>query len=211
MVDQKKAPAISVMEKLKVATSRLHQNVETLAHVGEIMSGTLSLESYHKLIVKNYIFHMIVEEAIIKALSEFELQKIQFMERRKIGYLYEDLSEQYAFEKQTAFVNALEEEIQSKSHLYRIQNLFEAIGALYVLEGATLGGNIIKRELSKNHSIVKHTSFHYYGCYGKKQAFMWKSFREQAENIVQDATAEEYAINAAKKTFQFMARILNDY
>ena len=197
---------VSIMNKLKMATHHLHDEVEKLAFIKEIMSGTLSLSDYYSLILHNYVFHLIVEEAILRGLSKTELIELDFVERRKIGYLYADLEQHQEIGQQVGTkINQLANELVTK---FAIDNFYEGIGALYVLEGATLGGNIIKRELSKIPEIMQQTTIHYYGCYGKNQGIIWKSFKENVERLITSPMTEQQAINGAIKTFDLLATIL---
>jgi len=199
----------SIMNKLKSETHHLHEQVEQLAFLNKIMSGTLSLQEYYTLILHNYIFHLIVEGAIIKTLNESELRSFTFSERRKVGYLQADLLACETFQGTSQQLQLRAHQLMVESSVqFHIQNFFEGLGAMYVLEGATLGGNIIKRELSKIPEIIQHTAFHYYGCYGQQQGLMWKSFRKSVENLVNNLRAEEATINGATKTFKLLAAIL---
>lgn len=53
-------------------------------------------------------------------------------------------------------------------------NAEAALGAMYVLEGSTLGGVHIARAILDRHGFTSA----FYGCYGTRTAAMWKSFQQ---------------------------------
>lgn len=63
----------------------------------------------------------------------------------------------------------------------QFKNKEEALGALYVLEGSTLGGQVISRMLSKN-GAISHQSFNFFNSYGPLTGQRWKKFIEVINN-----------------------------
>lgn len=75
----------------------------------------------------------------------------------------------------------------------------QLLGAMYVMEGSTLGGQVISRQLAKS-NIAPHT---YFSGYGKQTGPMWQSFcqllREEAPKTNQDEI-----VLSASRTFQHL-------
>lgn len=58
-----------------------------------------------------------------------------------------------------------------------IHNQAEALGALYVLEGSTLGGRVIAKMLMKNEALaLGDEHLHFFHGYGEETGSKWKSF-----------------------------------
>ena len=51
-----------------------------------------------------------------------------------------------------------------------------AVGALYVLEGATLGGQVVLRRVAPRLGLVEATGAAFYTGYGARTGAMWQSF-----------------------------------
>lgn len=194
-----------IMQKLRVVTRPMHDQVEQLAYVNKIMDGSLSLDEYKRIIRVNYILHWAIETAISKELSEESLIKIQLSGRRKVGYLYSDLVELGLVGK-AASSSVLLEPIAYASKI-KIRSFAHALGMMYVLEGATLGGMVIKRELAKNAWIAHKVSFNYYGCYGTLQGSMWKEFKHIIEENIQTLEDQKDVIAGAKEAFSFLVEL----
>lgn len=75
----------------------------------------------------------------------------------------------------------------------------EAVGALYVIEGSTLGGQVISSMLSKHYPELK-TNYAFFNPYGEQTAEKWAQFRQQVTLIGNKVNSGE-AIAGAKKVF----------
>ena len=53
----------------------------------------------------------------------------------------------------------------------------EALGALYVVEGSTLGGRLIERHLARALGVTPETGARYYHAYGEARGARWPAFR----------------------------------
>jgi len=198
----------SVMQALKIKTRPLHDQIEQVGHVGKIMGGTLTLEEYKGLIRDNYIFHWVLETIISEQLPEEQLIAIQFKGRRKIGYLYSDLIELGIVGQSAASSQVLLDAVSMKSQI-QLSGLAQMLGAMYVIEGSTLGGAIIKKELAKNPLLAHKVSFYYYGCYGSAQGRMWKEFKDIMEAHINTPQQIAEAVKGAEKAFLFLNNIMS--
>lgn len=81
------------------------------------------------------------------------------------------------------------------------------IGAFYVLEGATLGGQVILRELTRAIPETLSKAQGFLNCYGSRTGAMWKLFRRQADASL-DAADHELVIGAARRTFDALSNWL---
>lgn len=82
-----------------------------------------------------------------------------------------------------------------------------ALGALYVLEGATLGGKLIQREVGRRLGLGAASGTAFFGAYGSDAARQWRRF-----GAVLGREAEEHDLDAicdgASATFAALDRWL---
>ena len=157
-----------LQERLKKDTRPDHDTIEELMFVQSIMTGTLSLQQYKTLLTTNYLVHEAFEALLFNRLSDQTADEIQITRRRKLPALVKDLRELPMDTPPTAGV--------VPADLF-YTNEPSALGALYVLEGASLGGHVIVKKLATN-PVLNHLNlnFHYYRIYGDDLIPNWKSF-----------------------------------
>jgi heme oxygenase len=83
-------------------------------------------------------------------------------------------------------------------HLPLIDTYGKALGALYVLEGSTLGGRIIAGLMARQ--LGSEKSLSYFASYGNETAGMWQSFKDFLDNIADPGVGKD-ACAAANETF----------
>ncbi len=180
---------------LKEKTQELHDQLENLMFVSEIMNKSLSLDQYKRNIVINYAVHKQWEYQLFETLSEEMQHKLDVDLRKKLPALEKDIKE----------LNIEEGEVfyHSDAQPGILKNDAFILGALYVLEGATLGGHVIAKNLSGNPNFTdQNVPLNYYSVYGENLMNNWKSFVE----ILDDVPEEEYhyAIEGAVMMFEKM-------
>ncbi len=192
---------MEVMKLLKEQTRANHDSVEKYAHSHRIMDGSLTLEQYKELVLKHFCFHRLLEGLASRVLTPEQAAKLDFENRKKTALLRKDL-EVLGISEQDISVNF-------DNITYSINSFEELLGALYVAEGSTLGGAVIKRKLLQNPETAG-VPMHFYGCYGENIGTMWKSF---IMNVVMAADSQEKSmtmVNKAKETFEFFEYILKN-
>jgi len=75
------------------------------------------------------------------------------------------------------------------------------LGALYVLEGATLGGQILRREMAQRLGLDAGNGGAFLNVYGAETGRRWKDFLDYLSHVPLDAHAKLRAVNAARSTF----------
>ena len=183
---------------LNAATKKNHDELEELMFVNEIMNKTLSLEQYRVLVATNYIVHAAVEEKVHRALSPELQEKLAVSGRNKLAALEQDLQEMNISKAELDQVPAewLKDGIDSTA---------SALGAMYVMEGATLGGHVIQKNLQANPAF-KDLKLNYYTVYQKALIPNWLSFVEVLNTGIPEsgyAAAEQ----SARQLFDGIARV----
>jgi heme oxygenase len=84
--------------------------------------------------------------------------------------------------------------------LPRLDRWPDAYGYLYVLEGTTLGGQVLLRELGVRLSLDEGESA-FLRAYGPAVAKMWRQILTQLESVMADPAAERAITATARDTF----------
>ena len=77
------------------------------------------------------------------------------------------------------------------------------LGSMYVVEGSTLGGAIIAREVERRLGLTAETGCAYFRSYGRDTAAMWKSFGAVLL-AASSPEADDLIVASAQKTFDVM-------
>lgn len=188
---------MDVLRKVKDETRPWHDKMEEVALSEKIAEGTLSLPEYKAVMLGHYVFHHMAEQ---KLLQHHQLSAVEGMElqtRLKSPLLEQDIHqlglEPYLFDFDPDIA---------------LDTLPEALGCMYVMEGATLGGTVIGRSLAKVPEITGSGAMHYYGCYGAHTGSRWKKFKEIVEREVSTADEGQAFVHAATVTFRQYAECM---
>lgn len=179
---------------LKENTKHLHDLVEARFNSGRIFEGTFTRQDYENLLKYNYLFLLNFEKPVFDLISEDNSQKMSLDKRVKLPLVKQDVQ----------FMNI---ETSKAIAFPEIKNEAEALGMLYVMEGSTLGGNMIAKQLSKLPDF-KELSFVYFRCYGENTGSFWKNFKSVLDEAV---TPDKYGDCTAGsvKAYQFLLSLAN--
>lgn len=189
-----------ITERLRSETRPQHEAMEAVGFSDKIMSGRLSLEEYKILIRNNYIMNSILE-AGVEAVPGFTAIA---------GLNYEDRKKGSLLEKDLVLLGLDKEEIDQHNYAFSFSSLHEALGAYYVMEGSTLGGTVIGRQLAKTPSLESITEFNFYGCYGDQVGPNWKAFQAVLLEQASSTEAEDQMVAGAAKAFDYFRGIFED-
>lgn len=183
-------------DTLKQATKNNHDQLEQLMFVNDIMSGTLTLTHYKQILTTNYLVHKASENYLFDNLSTPTAEQLNIQHRRKLPALHAD-------------IQALQMDIPSLAYDEHVSfNKSDAslLGALYVLEGATLGGSVIVKKLKTNSELSPlNLDFNYYQVYGNELIPYWRTFCAVLDQQGEDSY--EDAVNSAIKMFDYIASV----
>jgi heme oxygenase (biliverdin-IX-beta and delta-forming) len=180
-----------VSEYLKQNTAEYHDAAEKLFNSEKIFNKTFTLEDYKKIIHTNYLMLLHSEDKIFDRLSEMA-EKLQLDQRKKLPLIEKD-------------IKSLSLKNKEAGHIIEFNNEHEALGAMYVIEGSTLGGNVIAKQLSKTEGFDQVT-FNFFGCYQENTGSMWKNFKEVLDTEVKEENYNE-VLSGAKKLYTFLLNV----
>lgn len=112
-------------------------------------------------------------------------------ERRKAGDLAADLTH----------YGAAIPSLATEDDLPKIENHLQAIGALYVIEGSTLGGKYISQMISKQLEQADDAGLSFFNGYGENTMAMWSDFKTYMNKQAKNEAEEAEIIAAANETF----------
>jgi heme oxygenase len=183
-------------ETLKQATKNNHDELEQLMFVNDIMSGTLSLPHYKQILTTNYLVHKAFEDYLFDNLSPKTAGQLNIANRRKLSALLADMQ---------ALHMAIPSPVNDDELIFD-KNDASLLGALYVMEGATLGGSVIVKRLKTNPELsALNLDFNYYQVYGDQLIPYWKTFCAVLDQQGEDSY--EAAVTSAKKMFGYIAAV----
>lgn len=187
---------MDILEQLRAETRGDHDALEAIGLSEKITDGSLQPDEYKKLIKVHYLVHRDLEEQLEQAGVGDIFPGLDYAARKKLPLIRKDLQELGIKEEELA-----EREAAGSSPEMRIP--FGLLGAMYVMEGATLGGMVIVKSLKKNQNLSEISTFHYFGCYGGETGKQWKRFLEVLQQEGNKPEAKEQVVLAAKETYQF--------
>lgn len=174
----------SLAHLLKSETQVQHQEAERLLYPK--IDGISTVKDYSDLLKAFYGFYAPLEKNVQLHIDRLQLEDVH--ERRISCLIIDDL----LVLGENVF------EIPVCNNLPKIKNTAEAFGAMYVMEGSTLGGRMIRKMLLKKHeSFLQPQHLNFFNGYGEATSAKWKLFQESLSRQ-QDTAA---VVNAANQTF----------
>lgn len=185
-----------ILPYLREQTQPLHQRLEASA---DIAGALASLARYRELLQSFYGFHAPLEAAL-HAFPEWREIGFGLADRKKVPLLRQDLLDLGMTGEEIASLAVCSPCIDSSGSFAR------ALGCAYVVEGSTLGGQVIGRELA----AIGITPLHggrYFASYGPAVGRLWADFRRMLELQSERLDRDEIAAGAME-TFTALERWL---
>ena len=188
------APASAqVLTRLKTETRPQHDAIEAAL---DLTSETLTLDEYRLTLERFHGFYLPLEAELVKIGGWTEhgpdLCGLDLTKRQKAHLLKTDL--------QVLGVIDIEM-LPVCTELPPHGTVAAAFGCLYVLEGATLGGQVISQILGRNLGIKPETGGRFFHGYGDRTGAMWQAFRAALTAAVVKPCEADEVVAAAKETF----------
>jgi heme oxygenase len=177
-----------LLSRLKSETRALHDRVEGDL---DLVLQRITPEGYRLLLERFHGFYAPWERAVARTLGS-PLPQF-FAERRKAGLLAEDLR----------FFGGPEvpsRPSRSACSFPILGDHARVLGSMYVVEGATLGGQVISRRLEGQLGLAEGRGYSFFRSYGADVGRKWQAFREV---LLSHSSAEndEVMVRSACDTF----------
>jgi heme oxygenase len=184
-----------VLARLKRETAEQHARVEAML---PLLDAGLTRDAYRRVLAAFYGYHRPLEPALWSAPGLAALG-LRAADRRKVPLLERDLR---ALGLDEAALAALPD----CARLPDVRTLPHAVGCLYVLEGATLGGRVIERRLARTLGVDAARGGAFFASYGERVGPMWAAYRAAAARYVAEGGDEDAVVAAAVATFETLAQ-----
>jgi heme oxygenase len=192
----------SLRAALRSATHAAHVRLNQHALLAGLTRRGYPLDQYHSVLRAYFQFYRLVENAIGAAITQIN-PGFDYSERRKLGWLEADLAH---FQ-----INPLADPDHTPAALrnLRIDTPGKLIGVLYVIEGSTLGGQVIARHLAENLNLTATTGARFFTAYGALIEPRWQAFLDWAESVQAAGEVHPEACAQATTLFQLLEELLD--
>ncbi|MDU8943598.1 biliverdin-producing heme oxygenase [Ovoidimarina sediminis] len=174
----RKAPALSGCALLQNVTARAHRTLEAHPLLAALMRDAVREETYSRVLQAFAAYHAMWEPAVFEAL-ETHVGASFLAPRRKLPLIARDLA-------------GLNLPLPEPGRLGPL-TLGEALGRFYVQEGATLGGVVIRKHLTRALPSEARNHMAYFKGYGSGTAAMWARSCKEIDRL----TARKPVLSAA--------------
>ena len=188
----------SLRMRLRMVTQTDHDRLESLM---ESLDFAVTLENYKSLLLLLLGFHRPLD-ALLLALDWSETG-LNLKQRCKSHLLIADLTQLGV--DSNAITRA-----QNCTRLPSARTIPEAVGVLYVLEGSTLGGQLVSRRVKSELGISEASGGSFFFAYGGRTGEMWRGFIEVLERHGRDPAASHLVESSALQTFQLLSAWIGD-
>jgi len=182
-----------LLQRLKLETRPHHERAERTVR---LLEPGLTLDGYREHLERLHGLWAPLEAELARLLPVLP-PELRASERWKLPLLVKDLE---ALGHDAASLARL----PRATRLPRLTGLPEALGCFYVLEGSTLGGQLILRHLQRHFAAVSAGGFAFFRAYGEEVGPMWRAFGEVVSGASAAAASEDFdarVVRAAQDTF----------
>jgi heme oxygenase (biliverdin-IX-beta and delta-forming) len=179
-----------ILKQLKEATRERHVALERQL---PLLSPNLTLFAYRQFIRKFFGFYAPLESRLLNSPS-WKGSGFDYGQRLKTPSLSRDLLALGDSPETLA-------ELERCNELPHLDSLAQVAGCLYVIEGATLGGQIITRHLVANLGITPQKGAGFFNGYGPQTGSLWLDFCDWVRFRTELASRPEDVIATANETF----------
>jgi len=179
-----------ILAKLKDQTAEQHQRLEARL---DILTRLSSPQGYKSLLEQFYGFYLPLEIHLGSVMCP-PGSLLNFTARRKTPLLEKDLLFLDLSERDLA-------ELPQCQKLPTVESEAQAFGCLYVLEGATLGGQIISKYVVDKLGYERERGASFFKSYGAEVRAMWCGFGQALREYATAHDADDEVVAAAVDTF----------
>jgi heme oxygenase len=191
--------ASSILSRLRAETRGEH---EALEQVLDLMSATLTPQSYGQQLEQFYGFYAPLEKALqvrIK-LPQHRLGDSSFSPAI-YSALGARLHKTTHLQRDLQCLGVRTDRLPLCRDLPPLHTQAEVLGCLYVMEGATLGGRLITRHVRAALGVTPMTGGRFFEGYGEDTGRMWQGMRQLLVEGCSDTATEDSIVTNAITTF----------
>jgi heme oxygenase len=189
----KRAMISDIRLLLRNRTAKIHERLHGHAGFAAAAAGTISRDDYRLLLSRLWGFH-----------RAFECVFGQFNNERDVRVAFEDRGRSLMLESDLVALGLHRAAIQRLPlcrALHPPRSEAEFIGALYVVEGSTLGGVQIARALAPLVAREGGGGRSFFLGYGDRHGAMWRAFLERLQDCAGSEEKEAAIVLGGMRTF----------
>jgi len=195
-------PRTDIMRRLRERTASIHASTEALPLMHKLLAPHADVAHYRRYLTALHAVYLAVEPRLYAFVTPDLVQQLGL--RPKLPALQRDLNALGVGPGMPAI--GLSKRVQ-----VIVQNEPAALGGLYVLEGATLGGRVIARRLRKQWGGAGDLPFFFLEFRGADPAGEWRQFGRGMQDratawAARDGDADNAIIAGAVTVFEAMHR-----
>lgn len=189
--DQAIPLTVSILERLKSGTHARHVALESRT---VLLNKDLSRSNYSQCLQRFFGYYAPLEKCLLE-FSAWHEAGFAYDNRYKTSQIVQDLLALGLTQKALAT-------IPQCNILPNLKTTAQIFGCLYVIEGATLGGQIISKHLNASLGLTPDFGCSFFAGYGKQTGSQWKSFGACLTAFATQTVSDDEIIASANKIFQ---------
>lgn len=186
-----------ILNRLKQATAARHAAIESRS---VLLDPQLSRTTYRACLARFFGYYAPLELRMQRSQAWAETS-LPYGDRHKTPLLLQDL----------VALGSAPEELEQTRHCCALPDLrspARLLGCLYVIEGATLGGQIVTRHLQAHLGVTPQTGGAFFSGYAEHTGSQWKAFGLHLNAFSQAAGDDDDIVAGAIETFETLDRWL---
>ena len=197
-----------VMHRLRAETRDLHDRVEGVPFATALTAGDLPLASYVGLLHALALVHGCFEQAV-ERIDHAAVRAVWSDHRRKLPLLERDLQSFAAQALPPIPVAALHALVMCQELRWRAaEDPLALLGYLYVFEGATLGGMLLRVRVARHFRLPAPAGVAYLSSYGQRVKAQWVDFAQRMNAAVVGVADQDRMVAAAREAYGGIETIL---
>ncbi|WP_458119970.1 biliverdin-producing heme oxygenase [Paenibacillus sp. Z6-24] len=186
----------NVLERLRQDTAEAHQQIENNAYAKSMMDKSMTLPEYVSYLKLFYGF-----------LKPLEQQAVQTGLPQQLGFDMDIRGKSTLLEQDLLHLGVTHEQLEQLPLCIQLPDLStppRMIGCFYVIEGSTLGGQIITKQLMKFLPVEPGAGISYFNGYGQDTREQWLAFRQMILDIGASEEESLEIVHSARETFRLL-------
>jgi heme oxygenase (biliverdin-IX-beta and delta-forming) len=200
------APAASslILSRLRIETRGEHEAVE---QVLDLMSASLTHDGYRQRLEQFYGFYAPLEKALKDSIAhQHHTSGEPNILRGTRSALSFRLNKTALLQHDLHHLGVVTQNIPLCRELPPLEAQAEVLGCIYVMEGATLGGQMITRHVLATLGITPETGGRFFHGYGDDTGKMWQGMRQLLVSGASDTRTENIIVATAITSFACLRR-----
>ena len=192
---------LTLMEELKAATFPAHARLQTAPFFPALAACQLPLESYVGQLRALAAIHGVLEPSLAGC-ADARVASVWQADMRKVPQLQQDL--RYFEPRAVADLReAAEATLKTVEHLrlHSLEQPLALLGWLYVLEGSTLGAQVLRSIYARAFLLTGEEGLAYLHPYGKAVHIRWAEYQQRMNALRLSAEERAQIIAAANEFF----------